>query len=279
VNAPLTAADTISPDRRRALGVAVLFPATLAAIFIACVAARPVPAAPTPSPWADEAERLGVSAREIGMGQIAFRNTCAVCHGPEANGIPRLGKPLRNSEFVQSQTDEELLNVIVAGRAPSDPANTTGALMPARGNAPLTEERLATVVTYLRAIQEPGAPTVSLDQWIVDTTTDGQETAGLVGASSGVGHQVFINACSACHGPNAEGIEGLGKPLATSPFVASKTDEELIRFVKTGRPIWDAENTTGLDMPPKGGNPALSDEELMKIVNYLRALHEQNGAE
>jgi disulfide bond formation protein DsbB len=269
----------MSPDRQRALGVAVLFPTTLLAIFVACAAMRPVPAPPPPSPWADEAERLGVTAREIGMGQIAFRNTCAVCHGPEADGIPRLGKPLRNSEFVQSHTDEQLLDLILAGRTPDDPANTTGALMPARGNAPLTEERLATVVTFLRAIQEPGAPTVSLDQWIVDTSSGGQDTAGIVGAGAGVGHQAFINACSACHGANAEGIEGLGKPLATSPFVASKTDEELINFVKTGRPIWDPENTTGVDMPPKGGNPALGDEDLKKIVSYLRALHEQSGAE
>lgn len=271
--------EAMSPDRRRALGVAVVFPATLAAIFVACVAMRPVPPPAPVSPWIDEAERLGVTAREIGMGQVAFRNTCAVCHGPEANGIPRLGKPLRNSEFVQSHTDDELLGLILEGRTPDDPENTTGALMPARGNAPLTEERLATVVTFLRAIQEPGAPTVSLDQWIVDTNSGGADTAGLVGASSGVGHQVFINACSACHGPNAQGMEGLGKPLDTSPFVASQTDEDLIRFIKTGRPIWDPENTTGLDMPPKGGNPALSDEDLKKIISYLRALHEQNGAE
>jgi len=47
----------------------------------------------------------------------------------------------------------------------------------------------------------------------------------------------------------------------------------LIGFIKSGRPIWDAANTTGLDMPPKGGNPALSDEDLRKIVAYIRALH------
>lgn len=260
---------------RRALGLAVIFPASLAGIFIACLALRPAPAAAPVSPWAEAAARLGVPAQTIGAGQLVFRGSCAVCHGPKGDGIPRLGKPLRNSEFVQSQSDAQLLSVILTGRQPADPANTTGALMPARGNSTYSEDRLATVVAYLRAIQEPGAPTASLEKWIVDDAP----ATGIVGESSGVGHQVFVASCSACHGPNGEGMEGLGKPLDTSEFVSSKSDEELIRFIKSGRPIWDAENTTGLDMPPKGGNPALSDDDLKIIIAYIRSLHERNGSQ
>jgi disulfide bond formation protein DsbB len=67
-------------------------------------------------------------------------------------------------------------------------------------------------------------------------------------------------------------MPGLGKPLSTSAFVESKTDPELVAFIKTGRPLWDAANTTGLDMPPKGGNPALSDDEIDVIVSFIRAI-------
>jgi disulfide bond formation protein DsbB len=199
-----------------------------------------------------------------------------LCHGPTAEGVARLGKPLRNIAYVQQHTDEELKHLIASGRLPSDPENTTGAVMPARGGRGIGDERLSQVVTYLRALQDPSRPTVSIDDWIIATSSEsgGATVAGLVGSTAGVGHDLFVASCSACHGPSGQGMEGLGKPLNSSPFVESKTDEELMSFVKAGRPIWDAENTTGLDMPSKGGNPALTDAQLSDIVKDIRSLHE-----
>ncbi|MFG0257156.1 MAG: c-type cytochrome [Phycisphaerales bacterium JB043] len=227
--------------------------------------------------WAQAASDLGVEPIHLAVGETFFRRTCAVCHGLDGQGIPKLGKPLRNSEYVQSHSDEDLRLVIAQGRAPTDPENTTGAPMPPRANNPmLDDERLGYVVAYLRTMQDPGAPTASLEDWIVETTPEGSApSAGLVGASQGVGHDTFVASCSACHGANAQGLEGLGKPLSGTPFITDQSDEDLLRFIKSGRPIWDASNTTGLDMPPKGGNPALSDEEILNIIKYLRTLHEQ----
>jgi disulfide bond formation protein DsbB len=85
------------------------------------------------------------------------------------------------------------------------------------------------------------------------------------------GQSLFV-LCSACHGPDARGVPNLGKNLVESEFVRSLSDTELANFVKMGRPIWDPANTTGLDMPPKGGNPAMTDEELMAIIAYIRSL-------
>ncbi len=88
------------------------------------------------------------------------------------------------------------------------------------------------------------------------------------------GKAQFDTVCIACHGPGGVGVEGLGKPFTTSEFLLSVSDEELLTFIKTGRPISDPANTTGVDMPPKGGNPALTDEQLMDIIAYIRTLHE-----
>ena len=85
------------------------------------------------------------------------------------------------------------------------------------------------------------------------------------------GESLFVG-CSACHGPDGQGVPNLGKPLVGSEFVDSLTDNELVDFIKTGRPIWDPLNTTGVDMPPKGGNPTLTDEHILAIVTYLRSL-------
>lgn len=86
------------------------------------------------------------------------------------------------------------------------------------------------------------------------------------------GEQQYQQLCSACHGPDAKGMPNLGKDLTTSEFARGKTDEELMEFIKTGRPSGDPLNTTGIDMPPRGGNPALTDEQIMDIVAYVRTL-------
>lgn len=85
------------------------------------------------------------------------------------------------------------------------------------------------------------------------------------------GEELFL-ACSACHGPKGEGVPGLGKDMTQSEFIAGKSDDELVVFIKTGRPASDELNTTGVDMPPKGGNPALSEEDMYDIVAYIRSL-------
>ncbi len=86
------------------------------------------------------------------------------------------------------------------------------------------------------------------------------------------GAEVYAGTCSSCHGPDAMGIEGLGKNLHANAFVAERSDAEMLAFVKTGRPASDPLNTTGVDMPPKGGNPALSDQDLMDVIAHVRTL-------
>lgn len=88
------------------------------------------------------------------------------------------------------------------------------------------------------------------------------------------GKAQFDTVCIACHGPGGVGVEGLGKPFTTSEFLLTVNDQELLEFIKTGRPISHPDNTTGVDMPPKGGNPALTDEQLTDIIAYIRSLHE-----
>jgi mono/diheme cytochrome c family protein len=88
------------------------------------------------------------------------------------------------------------------------------------------------------------------------------------------GKKLYATTCVACHGPNGEGVTGLGKNMQTSEFIASKSDEELAAFVKQGRDISDPLNTTGVMMPPKGGNPALSDEQILDIIAFIRTIHQ-----
>jgi cytochrome c5 len=87
------------------------------------------------------------------------------------------------------------------------------------------------------------------------------------------GERLFQMTCISCHGQDARGIVGLGKDLVDSEFVNTTDDSALMMFLKTGRPIWDPANTTGVEMPARGGNPALTDDQLLAIVGYMRSLN------
>ena len=83
---------------------------------------------------------------------------------------------------------------------------------------------------------------------------------------------LYQTTCFACHGTNATGLPGQGKDLTTSAFSRSLTDEQFVAFVKEGRDVNDPLNTTDSDMPPYGGNPALSEQDLFDIVAFIRTL-------
>jgi mono/diheme cytochrome c family protein len=94
--------------------------------------------------------------------------------------------------------------------------------------------------------------------------------AGYSGEVVAQGHSYFGATCSGCHGSDAQGIAGLGKDLVNSEFVSSMDDDELHHFIITGRSAFDPANATGIDMPARGGNPALTDENIYQIIAYLR---------
>lgn len=270
------------PNKWTAIGLVALFTLTLPAILGVMVAVDP-------REGADGAVAHVAASGDVETGASIYARTCTLCHGPTGAGVLHLGKPLRNSAFVQGHSDDELMALLTHGRSPDDPANTTGVPMPPRGAQGLGDDELREVIAFVRTMQDPSQPTASVDPWVIKpagSAPAGPEASTLVEVADRrpmlspealAGHDVFIASCSACHGQDAMGMEGLGKPLVGSAFVQSKSNAELVTFVKAGRPVWDAANTTGVDMPPKGGNPALSDEDLSKIIAYIRSLQRQGS--
>ncbi len=225
----------------------------------------------------------------VQQGETIYNSLCFACHGVGARGIEGLGKDLVASEFVAKQTDEELLTFVKTGRPIWDAENTTGVDMPPKGGNPaLTDDEIVAVIAYIRTEEAKLAGTTEheVDSSIQDSSANPEDSTAADGTDESTspsavefdallaeeGEMIFLSLCSACHGPGAVGIEGLGKPLVGSEFVQTHTNDELLDFVKTGRPIWDAENTTGVDMPPRGGNPALTDEQIIAVIHYIRSI-------
>lgn len=112
-----------------------------------------------------------------------------------------------------------------------------------------------------------------------DDTTDGGGSATTTVATGGgsgdaaAGATVYAGTCAACHGETAAGIDALGKPLSPSEFVASTSEDDLVAFIKVGRPVSDPLNTQGVDMPARGGNPSLTDTDLQNVAAYIKTLN------
>lgn len=92
------------------------------------------------------------------------------------------------------------------------------------------------------------------------------------------GKLVFSQTCFACHGPTGAGIPGLGAPLRSSKFVAARNDDQLATFIKSGRQPFDPDTVLHLTMPPKGGNPALSDTDIRDVIAFVRTLQQEESA-
>ena len=88
---------------------------------------------------------------------------------------------------------------------------------------------------------------------------------------NGEDEQLYLDACAGCHGAQLEGVDGLGNSLIDSTVVNSMSDDELIILIRNGRTPDDPAHGSGVPMPPSGGQPDLTDEQLLAIVYYMRA--------
>lgn len=93
--------------------------------------------------------------------------------------------------------------------------------------------------------------------------------------SASNGQQLFLRTCASCHGLRGEGLPGSGLELRTSAFITERGDDELVDFLKVGRQPWDADNTTGVQMPARGGDPRVTEDDLRDIVAYLRKMQDR----
>ena len=215
-------------------------------------------------------------------GRDVFERACAQCHASSGLGKQGLGKSLVRSDFIADRDDAEMIAFVVVGRPIDDPLNTTKVLMPPKGGvSSLTDGDVSAVVTYVRGLQDPRrmpqlpayvpAPIVVSEQDKADALAAAggdKELAGYIASGS----KRFASTCIACHGEAGAGVKGNGKMLQKNEFIQSLNDDQLLAFLKRGRDPSDPKNTTGIGMPPKGGNPAFTDDDLLDIIAYLRTL-------
>lgn len=238
----------------------------------------------------------------VAAGETAFSTVCTACHGFTGQGIQGLGKSLVGTDFINSQSDEELAAFIIKGRDISDPLNTTGVMMPARGGNPaLGDQDVVHIVAYIRSLNvaagfEPGsgsAASVPAGDSVQPTAAPSEPTAaapapvvpevvggitpeigqGELNLSSLDSEQAYLWACAACHGVDGSPVAPLATiPLADSQLVQAQDDDGLLAFLAPAQP--PVNPLEAFPHPYRGGYPQLTDEQLRGVIVHMYTLVE-----
>lgn len=89
-----------------------------------------------------------------------------------------------------------------------------------------------------------------------------------VNAAQPPGKVLYERNCAVCHGVDGEGAMPGVKDLVANASWMSKTDTELTSIIVNG--VQGADSP--VVMPPRAGNPDLTNDQIMSIVTYLRNL-------
>ena len=77
--------------------------------------------------------------------------------------------------------------------------------------------------------------------------------------------------CAACHGADANGVEGLGVSLLVSELVARSDEDGIVAFLQVGRLPQAEDSITGVPMPAFSW---MEPEQLDELAAYLKSLQQ-----
>jgi cytochrome c5 len=185
----------------------------------------------------------GGAAAGARSGEEIVKSVCSACHQTGVANAPKIGD--RNA---WAPHIKEGLNGMVATAIKGK-----GAMPPKGGNPSLTDDEIARAVVFMAnqsggKFKEPAAPKAPAQS----------AAAAPVKPGAADGKAVYDKVCFACHAQSIAGSPKLGDRAAWAPRVKTGSDA-LVQSVMKGKGA----------MPPKGGNPSLSDAEIRAAVDFM----------
>ncbi len=137
-------------------------------------------------------------------GKIAFKDTCAMCHGLDAAGSK--GFPnLNDDDWIWGGKLEDIYTTIKYGIRSGDPS-ARDSQMPSFGkDGILTKEQISDVADYVMSLSTSSKADVNSS-----------------------GGKVYVANCAVCHGNNGEGNQALGAPRLNDDIWLYGGDKESI---------------------------------------------------
>lgn len=141
-------------------------------------------------------------ARE--MGARLFQTYCAQCHGGDAGGSPSFPN-LKDGDWLWGGTPDRIKESITLGRM--------GVMTPKGTKPDMDAEQVKDVVHYVRSLSGLTADSVRIQR----------------------GQELYPQACAACHGVDAKGMEAAGYPNLTDKiWLHGSREDKMIEIVTKG---------------------------------------------
>jgi cytochrome c5 len=224
-------------------------------LLVQLVTGRPGADPQAMTPEAVSARLQPVAKLEIGSGSGGgaagsrsaadiVKNTCSACHATGAANAPKLGDTAAWAPRIK-QGINALVQSVIKGK---------GAMPPKAGDSSLTETEIHNAVVLIT--NQAGA---KFKEKPAAAPAQQQASAqGAKPAAAANGKAVYDKVCFACHAQSVAGSPKIGDKAAWAPRIQQGTDT-LVQSVIKGKGA----------MPPKAGNPALSDAEIRAAVEFL----------
>ena len=217
-------------------------------LLVQLVVSRPGadPGAMTPEAVAARIQPIGrvefgpaQAAAGARSGEEIVKSVCAACHQAGVANAPKLADKAQWAPRIKQGLDAMVASV-VKGK---------GAMPPKGGDASLSDAEVARAVVLMAneagaKFKEPAAPRPQAAVSAKPATADGKA--------------VYDKLCFACHAQSVAGSPKLGDKAAWAPRVQTGIDA-MVQSVIKGKGA----------MPPKAGNPALSDAEVRAGVEFM----------
>ena len=200
-------------------------------------------------------------------GESIVKAVCANCHQAGVANAPKIGDA-KSWVLPLKQGLKGMLASAIKGK---------GAMPPRGGDASLTDEELSRAIVFMAnqsggKLKEPAAPKQAAKPEAAKAAAAKPEAAKPAPTpqaateqakpkpAAGDGKAVYDKVCFACHAQSVAGSPRLGDKEAWSPRLKQGADV-LLQSVLKGKGA----------MPPKGGNPALTDADIWAAVQFMIA--------
>ena len=235
---------------------------------------EPMMVAGTASTATDSATKPAVAAAESSdPGTATYGKICFSCHDAGIAGAPKIGDKDAWGPRLEKGTEMIVSNAINGYQGEAG-------IMPARGGLPnLSDDDVRAAVMFMLAKLEDGGESAAAESSesasaaseapAAEETTapepasaPAEEVAAAPAVAAGRGKEVYDAACFICHASGVAGAPKYGDADNWAPRIAKGMDTLYEHSIKG----FMGEN--GL-MPPKGGRPDFSDDDVKAAVDYM----------
>ena len=140
-----------------------------------------------------------------------------------------------------------------------------------RVRAGLTGQEARDILAFLQASNHPTGNKISQSKPVASPS---EKAVGMSRVDAVAGANIYQQTCVACHGANGKGaLPGVADFTAPNGPL-KKSDQELFQSILNGF----QSPGSPLAMPAKGGNPNLSDIDIIAVIAHLRTTFDGKSA-